>query len=186
MRQPTSEPRPDHVEPLWRERLYVPASWWVLGAGMVGTIVWIVWVVAPGAAAFTAGAVAAVVVGAALLRFGSTVVAVQADPDGGLLSAGRGRLPVRVVTDVTALDATELRRQSGVDADARAFLVLPPFVHTAVRVDLADPQDPTPYWLVATRRPHELTAALAGLGRSGANDAGPPPDGMPHTEAVTD
>lgn len=153
---------------------------------MVGTIIWIVWVVAPGTAALATGAAAAVAVVAALLRFGSTVVAVHAGPDGGLLFAGRGRLPIRVVSDVTALDATQLRRQAGVDADARAFLVLPPFVPTAVRVDLTDPKDPTPYWLVATRRPHELAAAIAALGPSDASDAQSQPGGMPRPEAVTD
>jgi hypothetical protein len=30
-----------------------------------------------------------------------------------------------------------------------------------VRVDLEDPLDPTPYWLLSTRRPQELAAALA-------------------------
>jgi hypothetical protein len=144
---------------------------------MVATVSWIVWVVEPGRAAVLSGLVAAVVVGAALLRFGSTVVTVYPGPDGGLLEAGRGRLPLRVVADVTALDASELRRQSGVDADARAFLVLPPFVPTGVRVDLADPQDPTPYWLVATRAPQELAAAVAGLRSRPVDVAEPPPAG---------
>jgi hypothetical protein len=39
-------------------------------------------------------------------------------------------------------------------------LVLPPFVPTAVRVELHDPADPTPYWLVGTRHPHHLAAAI--------------------------
>ncbi len=186
MRQVTSGPESDEAQPVWRERLYTPASWWLLGAGMVGTIVWIVWVVAPGAAALATGAAAAVVVVGALLRFGSNVVAVHADRQGGLLQAGRGRLPVRVVGAVTPLDAAELRRQSGVDADARAFLVLPPFVPTAVRVDLTDPDDPTPYWLVATRRPNELAAAIAGLSRSGGSGNQHPPAGQPRPEPVTD
>lgn len=174
---------------MWREQLRAPAPWWLLGAAMVATVVWIVWVVEPGRAAVLSGLVAAVGVGAALLRFGSTVVAVYPGPGGGLLAAGRGRLPLEVVADVSALDAGELRRQSGVDADARAFLVLPPFVPTGVRIDLADPQDPTPYWLVASRAPHELAAAISGLrsrpgdvadappaGAGGAAQPGPVPD----------
>lgn len=160
---------------MWRERLTAPASWWLLGASFVGTLVWIVWVVAPGMPAAVVGAVAAVVVVATLLALGSTVVTVEAlageapageapagerAPAGGVLVAGRGRLPTSVVGDVTPLDEAQLRRLAGVDADARAFLVLPPFVSTAVRVDLADPEDPTPYWLVATRQPQRLAAAV--------------------------
>lgn len=185
MRRAEGEQGSEEARPVWRERLYAPASWWLLGAGMIATIVWIVWVVSPGTPALAAGAVTAVVVVAALWRFGSTVVAVHADNDGGLLTAGRGRLPLRFVGKVTALDAAELRRQSGVDADARAFLVLPPFVRTAVRVDLVDPKDPTPYWLVATRRPAELAAAVS-LGRGGVGRTDHPPAGMPRPGAVTD
>lgn len=155
---------------VWRERLNAPVSWWLLGAGLVVTLVWIVWVVAPGMPAAVAGAVAGVAVVATLLALGSTVVAVEAlavealavegAPGGGVLVAGRGRLSSSVMGDVTPLDAAQLRRLAGVDADARAFLVLPPFVSTAVRVDLVDPKDPTPYWLVATRHPQRLAAVV--------------------------
>ena len=37
---------------------------------------------------------------------------------------------------------------AGVDADARAYLLLRPYLKRAVQVDLADPADPTPYWLL--------------------------------------
>jgi Protein of unknown function (DUF3093) len=33
-------------------------------------------------------------------------------------------------------------------------------VATAVEITLADPADPVPYWLVSTRRPQQLAAAL--------------------------
>lgn len=145
---------------MWHERLTAPVSWWLLGFGFVGTVVWIVWVVEPGAPAVVAGAVAAAVAVAALVRLGSTVVAVRVNSAGGVLVAGRARLPTAVVANVTPLDAAALHRAAGVDADARAFLVLPPFVRTAVKVDLADPSDPTPYWLVATRHPQRLAATL--------------------------
>jgi hypothetical protein len=48
----------------------------------------------------------------------------------------------------------------GVDLDARAFLKIRPWVKPVVRIELDDDNDPTPYWLVSTRRPKELAAAL--------------------------
>ena len=48
----------------------------------------------------------------------------------------------------------------GPGADPRAFLFTRPFVGPVVRVDLRDPADPHPYWLVSTRRPGELAAAV--------------------------
>ncbi len=58
------------------------------------------------------------------------------------------------------LDAEQTRRRAGVEADARAHLVLRPYVSTAVEITLDDPADPVPYWLVSTRRPEALAAAL--------------------------
>ena len=58
------------------------------------------------------------------------------------------------------LDADATRRAAGVDADARAFLLLRPYLKRSVRVEITDPADPAPYWLVSTRHPDELAAAL--------------------------
>ena len=46
------------------------------------------------------------------------------------------------------LDAEATRRVAGRDADARAYLLLRPYLKRAVRVTVARPGDPTPYWLV--------------------------------------
>ena len=54
------------------------------------------------------------------------------------------------------LDADATRRAAGVDADARAFLLLRPYLKRSVRVEITDPADPAPYWLVSTRHPDEL------------------------------
>ena len=56
--------------------------------------------------------------------------------------------------------AKRTRRRAGVEADARAHLVLRPYVASAVEITLDDPADPVPYWLVSSRRPQELAAAL--------------------------
>jgi hypothetical protein len=90
------------------------------------------------------------------LRSARAVVSVDDD----VFTAGRARLPLQHVGTVTPLDAEAARRLGGVDADARAYLLLRGAVPTAVRVDVDDPADPTPYWLVSTARPAELTDAL--------------------------
>ncbi len=48
----------------------------------------------------------------------------------------------------------------GVDADARAFLVTRPYLKRSVLVPVLDPDDRTPYWLISTRHPDRLAAAL--------------------------
>ena len=49
----------------------------------------------------------------------------------------------------------------GVDADARAFLYTRPYLKRSVRLPVLDPADRTPYWLVSTRHPQRLAAALS-------------------------
>jgi hypothetical protein len=60
-----------------------------------------------------------------------------------------------------ALDEDATRRAFGVEADARAFLLLRPYLRRSVRVHVLDPDDPVPYWLVSTRHPDRLTEALS-------------------------
>jgi hypothetical protein len=90
------------------------------------------------------------------VSFGGVRVRVADD----VFRAGRAHIEVRHLGAATALDQEATRRQAGVDADARAYLLLRPYLKRAVRVDLTDPADPTPYWLVSTRHPEALAAAL--------------------------
>lgn len=48
-------------------------------------------------------------------------------------------------------------------ADARAFMLLRGYIRTAVRVEITDPQDPTPYAYLSTREPERLVAALSAV-----------------------
>jgi hypothetical protein len=99
---------------------------------------------------------------AALLVRGSAPVAV-AD---GRFVAGPARLPVEVVGAVEALDAAAMRYARGQGLDARAYLCLRGWVSGGVRVHLDDPGDPAPYWLVSSRRPDSLAAALSAAATS--------------------
>ncbi|GLY33282.1 DUF3093 domain-containing protein [Kineosporia sp. NBRC 101731] len=78
----------------------------------------------------------------------------------GVFSAGRAKVPASLVAKVEPLDAAQMRAAHGVDLDARAYLCTRAWVHTGIRVTLNDPQDPTPYWLISTRRPQEWVRAL--------------------------
>ena len=64
-----------------------------------------------------------------------------------------------------ALDEKQARALSGPRADPAAHLLLRPYLKRAVYVGLADPAGGVPYWLVATRHPAELAAAIESAGR---------------------
>jgi len=78
----------------------------------------------------------------------------------GELRAGAAHIPVELLRTPRALAGDELRAELGPRLDARAYVCLRGWVRTGVRAEVDDPQDPTPYWIVSTRRPDELVAAL--------------------------
>ena len=141
----------------YRERLWAPWWLWPVAAAFAATFA-IAFAVPLGPA--WGGAVLLVAEGIVVVALGGMSVLVEVRD--GQLVAGRARLPLSSVGRVTALDAEAARVLRGVGADPRAYLVLRGWVATAVRVDLDDPADPTPYWYVSTRHPDRLAAALGG------------------------
>jgi Protein of unknown function (DUF3093) len=80
---------------------------------------------------------------------------------GGTLRAGAAHIPLALVGAVEVLDAEQMRQALGPALDARAFLCLRGWIATGVRFTLTDPADPTPYWLVSSRRPDQLAEAVS-------------------------
>jgi Protein of unknown function (DUF3093) len=74
--------------------------------------------------------------------------------------AGKARVPLEVVSTATGFTGLEASGERGQRLDARAWLMIRGWVDPVVRVELNDPSDPVPYWLVSTRRPDELVAAI--------------------------
>jgi len=153
----------------YSERLGVPLRWWVQGVMLVATF-WLAFVVAmPAAVAFLLTAILLILLAGVFLSYGGVRVAVEPGapgrdgPEAVWFRAGRARIESRFLTGAVALDAEQTRRTAGMDADARAYLLLRPYLKRAVRVEITDPADPTPYWLVSTRRPEELARVVQEL-----------------------
>jgi hypothetical protein len=78
------------------------------------------------------------------------------------LRAGRARIDLSFVSGATAFTGTDATAERGPRLNARAWLLLRGGVSGVVRVDIADPRDPTPYWLLSTRNPDRLVSELIG------------------------
>jgi hypothetical protein len=76
------------------------------------------------------------------------------------LSVGRFRIPLKVIGNCTQFNNEELKLAIGVNADARAQLVIRGYIKTGLKIEIKDPEDPTPHVIVSTRRPAELAVAL--------------------------
>ena len=165
---------------VYHERLWVPVSWWLLG------LVVMVILAAELAAGF--GELVVTAIYAILLGGGAAMLLSWSRPRievaGGELTAGRARLPLAVAGEVTALDRAQTRAIIGPRADPAAFILIRPYLREAVYVEVTEPAFGTvrrrrlrwrrwrphlevtepalgaPYWLVATRHPAELAAAI--------------------------
>lgn len=142
----------------YRERVQVPPTWWVLAVLFAATLAGAFGFYLGRGVALAVGLPALVVVG---LGFLASSYVIEVDDTG--LRVGRAVIGRPWIGAVRPLDAAGTRARSGVEADARAHLVLRPWVSTAVELTLADPADPVPYWLVSTRRPVALATALGWL-----------------------
>ena len=138
----------------YRERLW-PAAWVFLATALVIPASLLVFL----PISTIAGIICAIVLyGAIVVTLLVTTPAV--DVDDALFTAGRARLPRTAIATATPFTGQEATAQRGTQLDARAWLLLRGWIPGVVKVQLDDPSDPTPYWLVSTRHPAKLAAAL--------------------------
>jgi hypothetical protein len=140
----------------YEERLTAPAAWWAITA-LAAVMAGLIFLRASPQAALAATVVTAIGCAALVRAYGRVGVRVH----DGYLEAGTARLPLSALGAATALDADAARRLRTTEADARAFMLLRGYVRTAVRVEVVDATDPTPYLYLSTRQPERLAAVLA-------------------------
>lgn len=140
---------------IYREKLW-PTPWVFLGTALVIPASLLVFLPINE----TAG-----IVSAAVLYSGCVILLVLASPvlviTSTELVAGRARIPIELIGPMTSFAGAAATAARGPDLDARAFLVIRGWIDPVVRIDLTDPDDPTPYWLLSTRHPDRIESALA-------------------------
>ena len=78
----------------------------------------------------------------------------------GWLLVGPAAIERAFIHNFKALEFKEYKRIRGVDADPASYLQIRFWVNSAIKVDLRDPKDKTPYWLISTNRANELAKLL--------------------------
>ncbi|GAA3143694.1 DUF3093 domain-containing protein [Streptomyces rameus] len=139
----------------YEERLTAPRSWWLISflVGVSLALILLPFGTLPLLGGLVGGTAAAAVVASA---YGSPRIRVV----GGSLLAGEAKIPVSALGAAHVLDAEEARAWRTYKADTRAFLLLRAYIPGALRVEVTDPQDPTPYLYLSTREPEKLAAAI--------------------------
>ena len=78
------------------------------------------------------------------------------------LRAGPAHIELKYIGRATALDSKEMGQLRTRDADPASFLIFRFWRSTGVKVELNDPRDQTPYWLITSKRNTELAEILNG------------------------
>lgn len=149
--------------PTYTERLVVPWWAWPIALGLAALLAAEVFLGAGTRLVWVPYAILLPATAAGLFAAGRIRVRV-AD---GELSVDDAHIPMSYVTEVNIIDGEAKRALLGPLAAPYAFVVQRPWIRSAVRVVIDDPADPTPYWIISTRRPGALAAAVA-AGRSTA------------------
>ncbi|MER7189876.1 DUF3093 domain-containing protein [Streptomyces flaveolus] len=139
----------------YEERLTAPRSWWLISflVGLSFALILLPFGTLPMLGGLAGGTAAAAVVASS---YGAVRIRIVGDS----LIAGEAKVPLAALGEAEILDAEEARAWRTHKADTRAFLLLRAYIPTAVRVDVTDPEDPTPYLYLSTREPERLVETL--------------------------
>ena len=95
-----------------------------------------------------------------LLIFTAKRTALEITVTKGWLLVGPAAIERAFIHNFKALEFKEYKRIRGVDADPASYLQIRFWVNSAIKIDLRDPKDKTPYWLISTNRANELVKVL--------------------------
>lgn len=144
----------------YREQLWVPWWWWPTGIGLSAVLATEVNMGVRNLPDWLAYVVCAAVAVGVLLWLSRIEVAVIGTGSEVELLAGQAHLPVSVISRTAVVPRSAKSAALGRQLDPAAFVLHRNWVGPMALVVLDDPDDPTPYWMVSTRHPDRVLAAL--------------------------
>jgi len=80
--------------------------------------------------------------------------------DGEELRIDRAHIDIKYLGSATVLDSPAMRLLRTRDADPAAYLAIKFWMPKGIKITVVDPRDPTPYWLLTSKRGEEIAALL--------------------------
>lgn len=147
----------NHGEPsgsIYRERLS-PSLWVLVSAALCGPMAALVVTPIDTTLALVIGALVGLSVVGVLVA-GSPLIEVR----NGMLRAGRAAIDVDLVGPATIVLGEEARLARGAKLDRRSWHVIRGGIDPVAIFPIEDPDDPAPSWVISTRTPDRLAAAV--------------------------
>ena len=76
------------------------------------------------------------------------------------LKVGRAKIPRNLLGKIEEIAKNQIFSERGPNLNPAAYKVFQGTVKTALKIYVNDPNDPTPYWIISTRKPTQLANAL--------------------------
>ena len=76
------------------------------------------------------------------------------------LRVGSAHIDRKFLGNIQALSSEEMRQWRGPLSDPAGFMALRFWISTGVKIEINDPSDSTPYWLISSKKAQPLSAAL--------------------------
>ena len=76
------------------------------------------------------------------------------------LKVGRAKIERRFIAGTELLDQKSMSLARTRDLDPAAYLAIRFWIKTGVKVTISDKRDPTPYWLISSKKAGDLVKAL--------------------------
>lgn len=152
--QKTMQGRRDAAATDYRERLS-PSLWMIVSAAVCAPMAALVFVPLDRTVALVIGIAVGVAVVALMLAASPTV-----SVGGGELRAGRAHIPVELLDEGSWSTGEEARQARGVGLNPRSWHLLRGGIDGVATFAVTDPDDPTPSWVISSRTPDRLVAAV--------------------------
>jgi hypothetical protein len=138
--------------------LTTPLWWFVFAAGVAALLGAEIHMGYPGVRSWIGYVVLIPLALVAVWRLGSVRVRVT----GGELVAGDERVALEHVGRTQIVPKKQKQQALGPELDPMAHVLHRSWIGPVVRIETTDPTSPVPYWVVSTRHPDQLVAALKG------------------------
>jgi hypothetical protein len=77
------------------------------------------------------------------------------------LQVGKAQIERKFLGKIEVLSSEEMRRWRGPLSDPAGYMALRFWIPAGVKIEINDAKDPTPYWLVSSKKAQPLAAALS-------------------------
>ena len=145
----------DYGAPIYQEKLIWPIWLWAFCIFLTGSLSLAVWAATDPTLTIAISIVQLLAL-VVLERSSALVITVTK----GWLIVGKASIPRAHIHNFRVLDPQSMKRIRGADGDPAAFISIRFWVTTGISMNQRDPKDPTPYWLISSKRPEELKKAL--------------------------